>query len=97
MGFLDNLKAKLRPAKGKASALARRHGDTIDQGLEKAAKVVDRKTKGKYSSQIASGTGKAKDALGRLAGTDGGKAGGGDTAPPAAPPPPSSPRPPSAS
>ncbi|MEV5380659.1 MULTISPECIES: antitoxin [Streptomyces] len=76
MGLLDTLKAKLAPAKDKIGDLAQQHGDKIEQGLEKAAKVVDEKTKGKYSSQIQTGTGKAKDAIERLAEKEGGKEGG---------------------
>ncbi|PSJ29401.1 hypothetical protein B7P34_06875 [Streptosporangium nondiastaticum] len=76
MGLLDTLKAKLAPAKDKIGDLAQQHGDKIEQGLEKAAKVVDEKTKGKYSSRIQTGTGKAKDAIERLAEKEGGKEGG---------------------
>ncbi|MGW2600337.1 antitoxin [Streptomyces klenkii] len=76
MGLLDTLKAKLAPAKDKIGGLAQQHGDKIEQGLEKAAKVVDEKTKGKYSSQIRTGTGKAKDAIERLAEKEHGKEGG---------------------
>ncbi|MBC9718321.1 antitoxin [Streptomyces sp. TRM66268-LWL] len=77
MGLLDTLKAKLAPAKDKAAGLAKEHGGKIEQGLDKAAKVVDEKTKGKYSDKIQSGTGKAKDALDRLAdGSESGAAGG---------------------
>ncbi|MGW2817569.1 antitoxin [Streptomyces sp. NPDC001415] len=72
MGFLDTLKAKLAPAKDKVSDLAQQHGDKIDHGLEKAAKLVDQKTKGKYSDKIESGTGKAKEALDRISHKDGG-------------------------
>ncbi|MFI6686018.1 antitoxin [Streptomyces sp. NPDC050485] len=72
MGFLDNLKAKLAPAKDKVSDFAQQHGDKIDHGLEKAAKLVDEKTKGKYSDKIESGTGKAKEALGRISHKDDG-------------------------
>jgi hypothetical protein len=72
MGFLDTLKAKLAPAKDKVSDLAQQHGDKIDHGLDKAAKLVDEKTKGKYSDKIESGTGKAKEALDRIAHKDGG-------------------------
>ncbi|MFI9238159.1 antitoxin [Streptomyces cinnamoneus] len=75
MGLLDNLKAKLGPLKGKVGDLAQQHEGKIEHGLEKAAQVVDSKTKGKYSSQIRTGTSKAKDALGRLAEKDG-KGGG---------------------
>ncbi|MEV0784324.1 antitoxin [Streptomyces sp. NPDC050423] len=72
MGFMDNLKAKLSPAKDKVSDLAQQHGDKIDQGLQKAARTVDEKTKGKYSDKIESGTQKAKDAVERLSHKDGG-------------------------
>ncbi|MEV8454824.1 antitoxin [Streptomyces sp. NPDC052095] len=70
MGFLDNLKAKLGPAKEKVGELAQQHGGKIDQGLEKAARTVDEKTKGKYSDKIESGAQKAKDAVERLAHKD---------------------------
>ncbi|MEV8396118.1 MULTISPECIES: antitoxin [unclassified Streptomyces] len=82
MSFLDSLKAKIGPAKNKVADLAQQHGDKIEHGLEKAARTVDQKTKGKYSDKIDSGTGKAKDALGKLAHKDDG------TTPP--PPPPAS-------
>ncbi|MFI5757852.1 antitoxin [Streptomyces sp. NPDC051569] len=72
MGFLDSLKAKIGPAKDKVSDLAQQHGDKIEQGLDKAARAVDQKTKGKYSEKIDTGTGKAKDALGKLAQKDDG-------------------------
>ncbi|MFB7030442.1 MULTISPECIES: antitoxin [unclassified Streptomyces] len=72
MGLMDSLKAKLAPAKEKVADLAHQHGDKIDQGLDKAAKVVDERTKGKYSDKIHSGTGKAKDAIDRMGHKDGG-------------------------
>ncbi|MET9519119.1 antitoxin [Streptomyces sp. NPDC002994] len=91
MGFLDSLKAKLAPAKDKVSELAQQHEGKIEQGLSKAAKAVDSKTKGKYSSQIESGTGKAKHALDRIAHKDDGPGGTGGpgtgTTPPPSPPP----------
>jgi hypothetical protein len=67
MGLLDNLKAKAGLLKDKAGDLAQQHGDKIETGLEKAAKAVDEKTKGKYSNQINSGTDKAKGAIDKLA------------------------------
>ncbi|OUD03227.1 antitoxin [Streptomyces swartbergensis] len=83
MGLLDNVKAKLGPAKGKVSDLAQRHEDKIQHGLDKAAQVVDKRTKGKYSDRIQSGTGKAKGAMDRLAHKgDSGPAAGGTTPPP---------------
>nr|WSZ98860.1 antitoxin [Streptomyces sp. NBC_00857] len=72
MGFLDSLKAKIGPAKHKVSDLAQQHGGKIEHGLDKAARTVDEKTKGKYSDKIDSGTGKAKDALGKLSHKDDG-------------------------
>ncbi|MFF7557125.1 antitoxin [Streptomyces olivaceus] len=91
MGLLDNLKARIGPAKGKVSDLAQQHGDKIDRGLDKVARTVDERTKGKYSDRIQTGTGRAKDAMERLARKDDGGTGtGGGTPggpPPAGPPP----------
>jgi hypothetical protein len=84
MGLMDNLKAKLEPAKDKVSGLAQQHGHKVTHGLDKAAKVVDEKTKHKYSDKIQTGTGKAKDAMDRLAHKDGGGAAG-PSAPPRTP------------
>ncbi|MFB7467930.1 antitoxin [Streptomyces sp. NPDC056224] len=81
MGLLDNLKAKLGPAKEKVGALAQKNEGRITEGLDKVAKAVDSKTHGKYSDRITSGTGKAKDALGKIAHKD---TPGGPTTPPAA-------------
>ncbi|MFC8517998.1 antitoxin [Streptomyces sp. NPDC057257] len=89
MGLLNNLKAKLSPAKDKVSDLAQQHGDKISHGLDRAAKVVDEKTKGKYSDKIQTGTGKAKGAMDRLAHKSGTDTGGG-TVPPDTPTPPAS-------
>ncbi|MET8178827.1 antitoxin [Streptomyces sp. NPDC005336] len=73
MGLMDNLKAKAGQMKGKAGSLAQQHEARIERGLEKAAKTVDTKTKGKYSGKIETGTGKAKDVLNRLSHMDEGK------------------------
>ncbi|MFE3327261.1 antitoxin [Streptomyces sp. NPDC059176] len=74
MSILDTLKAKIAPARDKVSDFTHQHGEKIEHGLEKvehglerAAQSVDHRTKGKYSDKIESGTGKAKEALGRLA------------------------------
>ncbi|GAB1338235.1 hypothetical protein ACE1SV_48250 [Streptomyces sp. E-15] len=67
MGLMDNMKAKLGPARDKVSDLARQHGDKVQHGIDKAAKAVDERTKGKYSDKIHAGTGKAKEAMDRLA------------------------------
>ncbi|MCN9242531.1 antitoxin [Streptomyces sp. NPDC052051] len=85
MGLLDNLKAKLGPAKDKVTDFAQQHEDKVGQGIEKAAKMVDEKTKGKYSDKIHTGSDKAKQAMGRIAHPDTGTTPGGppsDTSPP---------------
>ncbi|MFC9914865.1 antitoxin [Streptomyces sp. NPDC059862] len=87
MGLLDNLKAKLTPAKDKVSDLAQKHEDKIQHGIDKAAKVVDERTKGKYSDRIHTGTDKAKGAMDRLAHKDRTDAGEGPATPPGPPPP----------
>ena len=56
MGFLDKMKGRARTA-------VDQHGDKIAQGIDKAADVADRKTKGKYSGQIRQGKGKSNHAL----------------------------------
>ena len=63
MSFMDTLKDKLGMSKGKAEDLAKQHGDKIEQGVDKAGHAADSKTGGKYSSQIDSGTDRAKDAV----------------------------------
>ncbi|MEV5439028.1 antitoxin [Streptomyces sp. NPDC052682] len=87
MGLLDNVKAKLGPAKGKVSDLALRHEDKLQHGLDRAAQVVDKRTKGKYSDRIHKGTGKAKEAMDRLAHKGEGGPDAGGTPAQAAPPP----------
>lgn len=87
MGLLDNLRTKLGPAKGKVSALAQQHGNKIQHGIDRAARTVDERTKGKYSDRIQTGTGKAKDAMDRLAHGNGPGSRADGTVPPAGPPP----------
>ncbi|MEU5268221.1 antitoxin [Streptomyces hygroscopicus] len=70
MGLMDNLKAKAGQMKGRAGSFAQQHEAKIERGLEKAAKTVDTRTKGKYTAKIETGTGKAKDALTRLSHMD---------------------------
>jgi hypothetical protein len=85
MGLMDNLKAKIGPAKDKVSDFAQRHEDKVHHGLDKASKVVDERTKGKYSDKIHSGTGKAHGAMERIAHKgDGPSAGGPSTGGPSA-------------
>ncbi|MFC0598925.1 antitoxin [Streptomyces palmae] len=77
MGLLDTLKAKTGRVKDKAGDFVQQHEDQIGRGLDKAARKVDSTTKGKYSDRIDSGTGKAKDAIGRLSRKDTGGTGTG--------------------
>ena len=69
MGFLDKLK-------GKAKTAVDQHGDKIAGGIDKAAAMADKKTKGKYTDQIQQGTGKTKEALDKLDGKNDGDVGG---------------------
>ncbi|MEU1084010.1 antitoxin [Streptomyces sp. NPDC005908] len=87
MGLLDNLRAKIGPAKDKVSGLAQQHEGKIQHGLDKAAQTVDKRTKGKYSDRIQSGTGKAKEAVDRFTHKDDRDPGTGGGTPPAGPPP----------
>lgn len=69
MGFLDKLKGKsgdLDKIKTKATELAKEHGDKIDQGIDKAADLADKATKGKYSDKIDQAADKAHDAADKL-------------------------------
>jgi hypothetical protein len=56
MGFLD-----------KAKNLLGDHKDKVEDGIEKAADLVDEKTGGKYSEHIDTGADKAKDVIEGLA------------------------------
>jgi hypothetical protein len=69
MGFLDQLK-------GRAKTAVDQHGDKIAGGIDKAAAMADKKTKGKHSGQINQGKGKTKDALDKLDGKNDGDLGG---------------------
>ncbi|GAA2245443.1 hypothetical protein GCM10010145_10340 [Streptomyces ruber] len=72
MGLLDSLKAKCGPATSRISGLAKEHGGKVERGLDKAAHMVDERTKGRYSDRIHMGTDKAKGAMDRLAHKDDG-------------------------
>jgi uncharacterized protein YjbJ (UPF0337 family) len=59
MGFLDKLR-------GHATRAVDQHGDKISRGIDQAASAADKKTKGKYSRHLGTGSSKAKEALDRL-------------------------------
>ncbi len=70
MGLLDSIKKVTATASDKAEDLAREHGDKIDKGIDKVAKVVDSKTGGKHRSKIEGAAGKAKGVVENLAKKD---------------------------
>lgn len=70
MGFLDKLKKNAPELKAKAAELARTQNDKIDQGIDKAAGLADKATKGKYAGKIDDAAAKAKDAADKLAEED---------------------------
>jgi len=61
MGFLDKFKKK-------ATETVDKHGDKINDGLDKAGEFVDKKTGGKHTDKIETATSKAGDALDKLDG-----------------------------
>ena len=61
MSFLDKFKARAKDA-------VDQHGDKISQGIDKAARMADEKTKGKYSDKIDTAQQKSKGALDKLDG-----------------------------
>ena len=67
MGFLDKLKKRAPELKEKAADLAASQNDKIDQGIDKAAGLASKATKGKYDAKIDGAAGKAKDAADKLA------------------------------
>lgn len=66
MGFLDKFKSHADELKVKAVDLAGQHGDKIDAGLDKAADLAKKATKGKFEDQIDSAAVKAKEAADKL-------------------------------
>jgi hypothetical protein len=64
MGIFDKLQ-------GEADKLVDKHGDKIEHGIDKAAHLVDERTKGKYADQIDKGARAAKSGIHKLGGTHG--------------------------
>jgi hypothetical protein len=52
----------------KAKDLAGEHGEQVDQGIDKAAELIDEKTGGQHTEQIEQGAQQAKDAMGDVSG-----------------------------
>jgi len=79
MGIFDRFRHHKGEAAGAGTALKDRaagmmsaHGEQAGQGLDRAGKLIDEKTGGKYSDQINTGVGKAKDLLGHQTGQESG-------------------------
>jgi hypothetical protein len=70
MGFLDKLKNKGPELKERAARIAAAQNEKIDQGIDKAADLADKATKGKHADTIDGAADKAKDAAARLAEDD---------------------------
>lgn len=47
----------------KAKDLLNEHNETVDQGIDKAADLIDQKTGGQHSQQIDQAVDKVKDAI----------------------------------
>lgn len=74
MGFLDKIKKHLPELKNKATDLAASQGDKIDAGIDKAADLASKATKGKFDDKIDNAADKAKEAADKLAGEGDSKA-----------------------
>ncbi|MFI5428187.1 antitoxin [Aeromicrobium sp. UC242_57] len=70
MGFLDKLKKKAPELKEKAADLAASQNDKIDKGIDKAADLANKATKGKYDEKIDGAAGKAKEGVDKFAQSD---------------------------
>ena len=60
MGFLDKLKQQ-------ATEVASKHGDTIVDGIDKAADAVNKATNNKYAHQVSKAKAVAKEGVARAA------------------------------
>lgn len=76
MGFIDRFrkqasKIDAQDLKAKASELAREHHSRIDSGIDKAADLADKATKGKYGDKVDRAATKAKDVVDDVSKDDG--------------------------
>lgn len=67
MSFLDKLKQKAPELKAKASDIAASQNDKIDNGIDRAAGLAGKATKGRYADKIDNAATKAKEAADKLA------------------------------
>ncbi len=59
------LKDRAAEMKDRAAGMMSSHSDQVGQGIDRTGKLIDEKTGGRYSDQINTGAGKAKDLLGQ--------------------------------
>ncbi|MBC7630490.1 antitoxin [Aeromicrobium sp.] len=71
MGFLDKLTKKAPELRKKAADLAVSQNDKIDKGIDKAAGLASKATKGKYDEKIGGAADKAREGVDKIA--EGGK------------------------
>lgn len=79
MGFLDKARAK-------ATEAVNKHGDKINQGLDKAGNLADKRTQGRHSDKIANAKTKAVQAMEKLNQNGGRPPSDGGAVPPPPPP-----------
>lgn len=66
MGFFDRFKKQAGEVKDKAADVAASQNDKIDAGIDKAADLANKATKGKFDDKIDNAADKAKDAADKL-------------------------------
>lgn len=78
MGFIDRLRTQAagldpKDLKAKAAELAREHHSAIDSGIDKAAGLADKATKGKHGATVDKAAAKAKDVVDDVSSKDDGR------------------------
>jgi hypothetical protein len=68
--LFDKAKKAVSELKKNAPGLARQHSDTIDQGIDRVAAEVDKRTGRKHADKIHKARQRAKDAVDDLAASD---------------------------
>jgi hypothetical protein len=68
--LFDKAKKAVEELKEKAPGVAKQHGDKIDQGIDRVASEVDKRTGGKHADKIHKARKRAKDAVDDIAASD---------------------------
>ena len=66
MGFMDKIAGNADRIRGKVTQAVNQHGDTIDQGIDKAGRFVSTRTGGKYDTHIRKGSEQLRGGLDKL-------------------------------